>query len=116
YVLRTSSRPWPSDIEVRPQPMAAALTPVPRLLVAAERAGGIEAVERVGPHHPGPQLLRHPQNAAALFGPHTRREPVGGVVGLLDRFRGRAEGEDRQHGSEDLLAGDAVRLRQIGRA
>src|SRR4051812_25503308 len=104
YVLRTASR---SDIEVGLQPVAAALAAVPRLLVAAERRRGVEAVERVGPHHAGPQLVRHPEDARALVGPHAGRQSVRRVVRLLDRLLRRAEGQYRQHRPEDLLAGDA---------
>ena len=45
-----------SDIEVGLQAVAAALAAVARLLVAAERAGRVETVERVGPDHAGAQL------------------------------------------------------------
>src|SRR5258706_9306888 len=37
------------------QTVPATLAAVPGLLVTAERAGGVELVERVGPHHAGAQ-------------------------------------------------------------
>src|SRR4026208_354082 len=95
-----------SAIEVGPQPVAAALAAVARLLVAAERRRRVEAVERVGPHHAGAQLVGHPEDARALVGPHPGGEPVGSVVGLLDGLLRRTEREHRQDGTEDLLAGD----------
>src|SRR5579884_4154500 len=106
WVLRTSRR---SVAKVRLQAVAAAFPAETRLAVAAEGAGGVEAVEGVGPHDAGPQALRHPQDAAALVGPDARRQAVGGVVGLLDRLGRGAEGEEREHRAEDLLPGDAVR-------
>ncbi len=42
------------------------------------------------------------------------RQPVRRVVRLLDRLGRRAERQHRQHRAEDLLAGDAVRLRDAG--
>ena len=48
------------------------------------------------------------QDAATLLGPDPRRQPVRGVVGLLDcLFRG-AEREHGEDGAEDLLAGDPL--------
>ena len=94
--------------------MAAALAAVARLLVAAERAGRVELVERVGPDHAGAQLVGHPQDPRALVGPDAGRQPVRRVVGLLDRLGGRAEGQHRQHRAEDLLAGDPVGLGDAG--
>ena len=90
--------------------MPAALTAVAGLLVAAERRGGVELVERVGPHDARPQLVRHPEDPAALLGPDARRQPVRRVVGLRDRLAGGAEGEHGDDRPEDLLLGDAVAL------
>src|SRR6478735_7663421 len=108
YVFRTASR---SDIQVRLQPVAAALAAVAGLLVAAERRRGVEPVERVGPDDAGLELVGHPEDARALVGPDTRGQAVRRVVGLGDRLLRRAEGQHRQDRSEDLLGGDAVRLR-----
>src|SRR5439155_24655500 len=48
-----------------------------------------------------------------LLGPDTCTEAVRRVVRLLDRFLGRTEGEDREHGPEDLLLCDAIALRDV---
>src|SRR6266498_2863751 len=59
----SSPRPVALDrlkVQVRLQPVQAALAPEPALLVPAERRAGIEPVERVRPDHPGPQPLGHP--------------------------------------------------------
>ena len=101
-------------LQVGLQAVAAALAAVARLLVAAERAGRVELVERVGPHHAGAQLVGHPQDARALVGPDAGGQAVRRVVGLLDRLGGRAEGQHRQHRAEDLLAGDPVGLGDAG--
>src|SRR5687767_1164042 len=103
YVFRTRSRElgsaregrfWPrvaasglwlvsSDIEVRLQAVAAALAAVTGLLVAAERRGRVELVERVGPDHAGPELVRDREDPRALLGPDAGGQPVRRVVGLL---------------------------------
>ena len=88
--------------------VAATLTSVARLLVAAERRAGVELVERVGPDDPGPELVGHPEDAAALLGPDAGGQPVGGVVRLGDGLRGGAEREHRDDRAEDLLLRDAV--------
>src|SRR5215217_272867 len=81
-----------SDIEVGLQSGAAAFAPETRLLVAAERRGGVEAVERVGPDDAGPQLVGHPKDARALLGPDPGGQPVRRVVRLGDGLVRRAEG------------------------
>ena len=88
--------------------------PKPALLEATERAGRVEAVVGVGPHHPGLQVRRHPEDLGPLVGPHAGREPVARVVGLGHRLLGGAEREHREDRAEDLLAGDAVRLGHAG--
>src|SRR5215813_1588693 len=103
-----------SDIEVRGEPGPAALPPETGLLVPAERAGRVEPVVGVGPDHPGAQLPRHPQDAAALLGPDPRGQPVGGVVRLRHRLLRGAEREHRQDRPEDLFPGDLVRLAHAG--
>src|SRR5215203_2839873 len=87
------------SLEVALQTVTAALAAVARLLVAAERAGRVEAVERVGPDHAGAQLSRHPEGAGALVAPDARREAVRRVVGLLDRLLRRPERDHREDGS-----------------
>ena len=110
---RRAHRPAPVR-DVGLEPVAAALAAVAGLLVAAERARRVEAVEGVGPHHAGPQLVGHPQDPRALLGPDARRQPVRRVVGLGDRLLRRAERQHRQDRAEDLLLGDAVRLGDAG--
>ena len=62
-VERDLGRRWPAassaarsvrrQVQVRAEAVDAALAPVAGLLVAAERAGRVESVEGVGPHHAG---------------------------------------------------------------
>src|SRR3954470_12977194 len=96
------------------QAVAAALAAVARLLVTAEGAGGVELVERVGPHHACAQLVRDPEDPGALVGPHPGGQAERRVVGLLDGLGRGAEGENGQHRTEDLLACYPVRLRDTG--
>src|SRR4051794_41838400 len=88
--------------------MPAALAAEARLLVAAERRGRIEAVERVGPDDARAQRARHPEDARALLRPDAGREAVGRVVGLVDGLLRRAEREPGEQPPEDLLLRDAV--------
>src|SRR5687768_15477955 len=81
------------EVQVRLEPVEAALAAEARLLVAAERRRRVEAVERVRPDDARAQSLRHPEDARALLRPDARREAVGRVVGLLDRLLRRAERE-----------------------
>src|SRR5512142_3348737 len=107
YVLRTAMRGAAavSDIEVRLQSLAAAFPAVAGFLVAAERRGRVELVERVRPYHAGPQPRGHVQDQRPLLGPDPGRQAVRRVVGLLQRVGGRPEGQDGQHRAEDLLPG-----------
>src|SRR5687767_121644 len=66
--------------QVRLEPVTAALAAEPRLTVAAEGGGRVEAVVGVRPHDAGAEPLRHPEDARALFRPHAGREPVRRVV------------------------------------
>ena len=61
-----------SSLQVGGEAVAAALAAVAGLLVAAERAGRVELVERVGPHHAGAQRAGHVQDPRALLGPDAR--------------------------------------------
>src|SRR3954468_13638467 len=115
YVLRTERRDGIADLgKVRLQAVPAALTAVTGLLVSAERRRRVELVERVGPHHSGAQLVGHGEDQRALLGPDAGRQTVRRVVRLLDGLVRGPEGEYRQDGAEDLLAGDAVRLGHAG--
>src|SRR5574341_2607327 len=102
------------QLDVGGEALAAALAAEPGLLVAAERARGVELVEGVGPHNAGAQPAGQPQDAAALFGPDARREAVRGVVGLGDRLVRGAEGQHREDRAEDLLLRHPVGLRDAG--
>src|ERR1700680_2807291 len=104
-----------AELQVWEQTVNAAFATVPRFLVAAEWRGGVEAVERVGPDHARAHALRHPEDSRSFVGPNAGGEPVRSVVGLLDGLRGGAEREYREHRPEDLLAGDAVRLGDVGK-
>src|ERR1700683_2050897 len=126
YVLRTSTRSadalpraragdfFSSGIEVCGEAVPAALPSEAGFPVAAERAGGVEPVVGVGPDHAGPQPLRHPQDPAALLGPHPGGQTVRGVVGLGDRLVRGPEREHREHRPEDLFPRDPVRLADAG--
>src|SRR5687768_4010308 len=71
YRARSSAVPAvPRQVEVGAEAMDATLAAVSGLLVAAERAGGVEAVEGVGPYHAGLHGGDHLEDAAALLGPH----------------------------------------------
>src|SRR6185369_15157740 len=96
------------------QTLAATFPAVPGFLITAERRRRVELVERVGPDHSGAQLVGDRQDPRTLLGPDTGTQAVRGVIGLLHRLGRRAEGEDRQHRPEDLLAGDPVRLGNAG--
>src|SRR5438552_1431676 len=109
YVLRTPNRVDSGKVALQAVP--AALATVPGLLVPAEGRSRVEPVERVGPHHTGAQLVGDRQDSRTLLGPHPGGQPVRCVVRLLHRLGGGAECQYRKHRSEDLLAGDAVRLR-----
>src|SRR5688500_1751197 len=62
----------------------AALAPEARFLVAAERGGRVEPIERVRPDDARLHLPGHPQDPAALLRPHAGGKAVRRVVGLLD--------------------------------
>src|ERR687888_467268 len=118
YVFLTGSRLGierlrAGQLEVRLEPVAAALAAEAGLLVAAERRGRVEAVVRVRPDDAGAQAFGHPENARALLRPDARAEAVRRVVRLLDRFLRCAEGEDREDGAEDLFLRDPVALRDV---
>src|SRR5215208_5454475 len=93
--------------------MPPALAAEAGLPVAAERRSRVEAVVGVRPDDTRAQPLRHPQDPRPLLRPHARREPVRGVVRLLDRLVWRAEREHRQDRAEDLLLCDPVALRDV---
>src|SRR6266496_1668681 len=94
--------------------MPSALAAEAGLFVAAERRRRIEAVVGVRPYDSGAQSFRHPEDARALLRPDACAETVRRVVRLLDCLVRRAEREDRQHGTEDLLLRDPVALRHVG--
>src|SRR5439155_8384563 len=102
------------EVEIAAEAVHPAPAPVAGLLVAAERAGRVEAVEGVGPHHAGLHGGDHLEDPASLLGPHPRGEAVGRVVRLLDGLLRGPEGEDRQHRAKDLLLGDPVALADAG--
>src|SRR5581483_5133654 len=79
--------------EIRLEPVQAAFAAEARLLVAAERARRVEAVERVRPHHARAQAFGYPEDPRPFLRPDSGGEPVRRVVRLLHRFVGRAERE-----------------------
>src|SRR3954453_9605588 len=60
--------------EIRLHAVEAAFLAGAGVLVAAERARRIEAVERVRPDDSGAQALRHPEDARSLLRPYARAE------------------------------------------
>src|SRR3954471_3422128 len=122
YVFLTGSRAITSaaerlalvQLQIRLEPVPAALAAEARLLVAAERRGRIEAVVGIRPDHARAQALSHPEDARSLLRPDAGAEPVRRVVRLLDRLVRRPECQDRQHRAEDLLLRDPVALRDVG--
>src|ERR1700722_15965814 len=108
YVFHTARRAAAvpaSDIEVRLQAVPAAPAAVAGFLVAAEWGRRVELVERIGPHHAGPQPGGHPQDPRSLVGPDPRGQPVRSVVGLLHGLTRGAEGQHGPHQPEDPLPG-----------
>src|SRR5262245_57171526 len=97
-----------NELGVVEEALAAAFAAEAALLVAAKGRRGVELVVSVGPDDAGLELDAHLEHAGALVGPDTGAEAVGRIVGLLDGLLDGAEGEDAQHGAEDLLACDAV--------
>src|SRR3954470_3791031 len=122
YVFLTGSRAITSaaerlalvQLQIRLEPVPAALAAEARLLVAAERRGRIEAVVGIRPDHARAHALSHPEDARSLLRPDAGAEPVRRVVRLLDRLVRRPECQDRQHRAEDLLLRDPVALRDVG--
>src|SRR5262249_27018082 len=77
------------------------------LLVASPRELVVGRVVRVHPGDAGPQRSNDPVRAEDVGRPHGGGEAIGGVVGEGDGLLLVGEGQDRQDGAEDLLAGDA---------
>src|SRR6266536_5535398 len=98
------------QVEVGLEPVPPAFAAEARLLVAAEGRARIEAVVGVRPHDARAQALGHPEDPRTFLRPDARAQAVRGVVRLLDRLLRSAEGENREHGAEDLLLRDAVAL------
>ena len=96
------------------QAMLPSFTSEAGLLVATEGRGGIEFVVGVCPDDAGFEAGSHHQDLGALVGPDPGAEAEGCVIGFLDGFLRRAEGQDGKHRAEDLLVGDAVALGNVG--
>ncbi len=62
----------------------------------------------VDEHLPGFEAVRHAQLATAILGPDSGNESERRAVGQCDRLIFTLEGQDRQHGSEQLLLRDRV--------
>src|SRR5262245_60418672 len=84
---------------------AAPLAAVARLLVAPERRTTFVG-DTVEVDVSGSQLLRDLSRAFDVSRPHIAREPIRRVIGHRDRVCLVAVAYDRQHRTEDLLAGD----------
>ncbi len=89
YVLGTVSRLLMlRSLEVGGETLAAALAAEPGLLVAAERARRVEAVEGVGPDDTGTQAVGHSEDTRSLVGPDACGQAVRRVVRLRDGLGG----------------------------
>src|SRR5690606_8464221 len=80
----------------------------------AEGQLGTAVVPVVDEHLAGFQPCGHTVGAREVRGPDTHREAEVGAVGDGDGFVLVVEGHHRQHGTEDLLAGDAHVRGDIG--
>ena len=90
-VLRGFVRTDISAAHARVEPMQAALAAHAALLVAAERRGRVEVVEVLA-HRRRRELPGSSGRSSRPSRPDAAREPVGGVVGLLECFLEGGEG------------------------
>jgi len=93
--------------------MQTALSSHAGFFVAAEGAGWVELVVGVCPDHAGSKFRGDLENLGTFVRPDAAGEAVGRVVGFFDRFRGRAEGLNRDDRAEDFFLCDAMRLRRV---
>src|SRR5438093_1032464 len=82
----------------------AVLTPEAGPFVSAERRHVAHRTIRIHPYRARFEPLRHCERAADVLGPHARGEAIGEAVGDPDRLFIVLERQDRQHGTEHLLA------------
>src|SRR5207302_913125 len=97
-------------LDVLLEPFDAVLAPYAARLVAAE--GRLHAVPdaTVDRHRPGPHLVGEGQSPILGAGEHATPEPVLAVVGDADGVGVVVEGDDDEHGAEDLLLGNGHRV------
>ncbi len=94
--------------------LVAALAAEARLLPAAEGGGGVGDDADVEAHHPGLELVDHALTARERLGEDVGDEAVLGVVRQAHGVVFVVEGDDREHGSEDLLAEDVTAGLHVG--
>src|SRR6266545_2829252 len=85
--------------------MLSQLSPIARLLAAAERSENVETAA-IDVDLPRPYPSRHPQSAIPVSGPDSAPQAVDGFIGNAYRLFLVPVGNDRQDGAEDLLAGN----------
>src|SRR5918999_93118 len=96
------------DLHVLEDRVGAPGPPDPALLVAAERRPDHAArPERVARALPRLGRAGEPHGLADVAGPNGGHQAVAGAVGNLERLLLVLDAQDREHGSEDLLLGDA---------
>src|SRR5262245_48436823 len=101
------------DLEELLEPVLAPLPSVARLLVAPEGSGEVTG-SPVDADLTGAQLGRHAARVREVTRMHVAGEAVHRVVRHLDGLGLVAIGHDREHGTEDLLAGDRHVRRDVG--
>jgi len=68
----------------------------------------------VEPENPGANLLEHADAAVDVACPHRAGQTERRVVGEANRFVLGVEGQNRQHRTEDLFAGDSGIRTHVG--
>ncbi len=94
-------------------PLEATLASKAALTRAAEAGSSIELLRAVDPPRSAVDLARDDVGLADVARPDRAGQAVLGVVRERDGLFGGAEGHDRQHWAEDLLARDRVRRRDV---
>ena len=103
-----------AGLEVGQQTLGAELPAEAGLLEPAERHQRERRVAAVDGDAAGAHPAGDREAARVVAGPHAARQAVAGVVGDADRVVLAVERDERQHGAEDLLAGDPHAVVHVG--